>query len=125
LEKSKFNSRLIIVALTLLVFVCAIQLAEPVSAAYKIDSGSQIQNSQNGYYKYSWVTYKTGYYSALYRGKVYYYTYKKSMYLKTYIKKTSRTRIRVREYYSDGSSRTRYFRTKKGVVTFAKWYARN
>ncbi|MDP3035179.1 MAG: hypothetical protein Q8M97_08775 [Methanobacteriaceae archaeon] len=63
MERSFLNRKALLAVFTMFVFVFAIQMAEPSSAATTklFDKGSKISYSSTyGTYKYSWKSYKKG-----------------------------------------------------------------
>ncbi|MCK9150543.1 hypothetical protein [Methanobacterium alcaliphilum] len=130
MNRMVFDKRVILVALTLLVFVFAVQMAEPAAAAKykKFDSGTKVFYSSywNTYYKYSWNSYKKPNY-ILVKDKTIWYDNNEKITGKYVLKKVNKKKLKIVDKYY--SSRTKKVTTKvyykKTKLTAYKYYKKH
>lgn len=131
MEKLRLNRNLIFVILTIFIFVCGIQIADPVSATSTAASGTKYIKSANGhYYKYTWKIYKVGKYRAIKKARLNClnpeYGIDIPVYMTNIFDKINKKQIRVR-YYLDGTEMVDHvmkskYAAKYSAYNYAKWY---
>lgn len=123
MEKSIFNRKLLLTVLTIFVFVFAIQVSEPASAAKTklVKSGVKyIHSTDDLNLKYSWKIYKQGKTKAILKSSLYCYETGKKVYMKLTFTKISKKYLKIKFYTNGKLSKT----IKAKYVTSAYNYAK-
>ncbi|MCK9150544.1 hypothetical protein [Methanobacterium alcaliphilum] len=127
MKNSLLNRKMFFAVLILFVFVFAVQMAEPASAAKwkKFDKGEKFFYSDyDQLISYKWVSYKKGTkYAKVYSWWTNHDSGKKVR-INIYFKKMSKKIIRIKTS-SNGKTKTQYFRTTWTAARAAKWWIRH